>query len=74
MVTRRIRRAALAFVLLLAPLGLLHVSPAGADSYHPRLSTGGCITGIADAYQGQPVCRVISNDTGFQNYSDGGVL
>ena len=59
MVTRKIRRLALAFVMLLAPLGLLYASPASADTYYPRLSTGGCITGIADTYQGEPVCRVI---------------
>ena len=59
MVTRKIRRLAVAFALLLAPLGVLYASPASADTYYPRLSTGGCITGIADTYNGQPVCRVV---------------
>ena len=73
MVTRKIRRLALAGAMLLAPLGLLYASPAGADIYNPRLSTGGCITGIADMQDGRPVCRIISNDTTFHNESDGGV-
>jgi hypothetical protein len=59
MVTRKIRRGALTLALLAAPLGLLHASPASADTYYPRLSTGGCITGIADTYNGEPVCRVV---------------
>jgi hypothetical protein len=71
MALKNVRRAALALAILAAPVGLSLASPASADSYHPRLSTGGCITGIADTRNGEPVCRVISNDTTFHNYSEG---
>ena len=56
---KRLRRTALAAALLAAPLGLAAASPASADILYPRLSTGGCITGIADTVNGEPVCRVI---------------
>ena len=52
------RRAVVALTLLTAPI-LTLASPARADTYYPRLSTGGCIIGIADTYNGEPVCRVI---------------
>ena len=59
MASKKIRRAALALAILSAPIGIAAASPAGADVYYPRLSTGGCITGIADTRNGEPVCRVI---------------
>jgi hypothetical protein len=59
MASRKIRRAALALAVLAAPIGVAAASPASADAYYPRLSTGGCITGIADTRNGEPVCRVI---------------
>ena len=59
MVTKAVRRTVLALAIVAAPIGLATASPAGADLYYPRLSTGGCITGIADTYNGEPVCRVI---------------
>jgi hypothetical protein len=58
MASRKIRGAALALAVLAAPIGVA-ASPASADAYYPRLSTGGCITGIADTRNGEPVCRVI---------------
>ncbi len=62
MASSHTRRAALALALLTAPIVSL-AAPANADTYHPRLSTGGCITGIADTHNGQPVCRVIGGHT-----------
>jgi hypothetical protein len=59
MASKKTRRAALAVAILAAPVSLSLASPASADTYHPRLSTGGCITGIADTHNSQPVCRVI---------------
>ena len=64
MASRKTRRAVLGLAILAAPLGLAAGgSPAGADTILPRLSTGGCITGIADTYNGQPVCRVIDGSS-----------
>ncbi len=77
MARKKTRRAVLALAILAAPLGLAATgSPAGADSIHPRLSTGGCITGIADTYNGRPVCRVIDGSWGgTTNYTpEGGIL
>ena len=72
MTVKRIRRAALALAILAAPIGVSLASPAAADTYSPRLSTGGCITGIADTYNGQPVCRVIGGSSGYQVIGDVG--
>ena len=73
MASRKTRRTVLALAILAAPLGLAATgSPAGADDrILPRLSTGGCITGIADTIDGQPVCRVIGGAswTGTTNYT-----
>lgn len=59
MATKKVRRAALALAVLSAPIAVAAASPASADILYPRLSTGGCITGIADTVNGEPVCRVI---------------
>jgi hypothetical protein len=74
---RKTRRLALALATLAAPvsLSLASPAPAAADTILPRLSTGGCITGIADTHNGQPVCRIVGGSTwsGTTNYSDGGI-
>lgn len=67
--SKNLRRAALAAAILAAPAGLSLASPASADINLPRLSTGGCITGIADTVNGQPVCRIIGAYSGTINYS-----
>ena len=75
MAAKKTRRAALALAILATPISLSLASPAGADTISPRLSTGGCITGIADVVNGQPVCRVINNSfSGITNYWDGGSI
>lgn len=71
MVTKAVRRTALALAIVAAPIGLAAASPAGADTYSPRLSTGGCITGIADTYNGQPVCRVITGSNSLPIFDVG---
>ncbi len=77
MASKKARRTVLALAILAAPLGLAATgSPAGADTILPRLSTGGCITGIADTYNGEPVCRVIGGSSWsghITNVSDGGI-
>lgn len=69
--SKNIRRAALALSILAASAGVATASPASADTILPRLSTGGCITGIADTYGGQPVCRVIGTDEGVPVFDVG---
>jgi hypothetical protein len=64
--TRRVRRAVLALAILAAPVTMAVATPASADSYHPRLSTGGCITGIAVVVDGTPRCRVIGGEPPFR--------
>jgi hypothetical protein len=67
MASKKTRRTVLALAILAAPLGLAAAgSPASADTLYPRLSTGGCITGIADTVKGQPVCRVIGTSSGVR--------
>jgi hypothetical protein len=63
---RRLRRAALAAALLAAPLGLAAATPASADTYLPRLSTGGCISGFPVTIDGTPKCRVLTGVVTFR--------
>lgn len=74
--SKKIRRTVLALAIVAAPLGLAATgSPAGADTLYPRLSTGGCITGIADTVNGQQVCRTIGTWSGTTNYTpEGGIV
>ena len=71
MVAKRTRRAALALAILAAPLALASATPAGADTYTPRLSTGGCILGLPVTVDGTPRCRIITGVTTvrFPQYS-----
>ena len=62
--SKNVRRAALALSILAAPAGMSLATPASADTILPRLSTGGCITGIADTYEGKPVCRIVGGESG----------
>ena len=70
--SERTRRATLALSILAASVGVAAASPASADTILPRLSTGGCITGIADTYEGKPVCRIIGGDSGWWVLNDHG--
>ena len=77
MAARKTRRTVLALAIMAAPLGLAATgSPAGADTILPRLSTGGCITGIADTVDGRQVCRVVGGSSWsghITNVSDGDI-